>query len=228
MFLIHQLTLPSGWLRQQRRNCLALFGAIAVLVTTSPSDAQTVQQPATASQPLSEPAQITMEIIEARRKEAEESKDLDDEAKKKAAEYYRLATEALNRATELMAKEAECKAKIETVQERVEQFKQQTALLGKQPETATTVDTLAELEHELAKQQLRLTELKDALAKAEAEPTTRTNRRTELLAAQLSAPERFAENQKQLDTAVPADEKPLLTLARRTELLARRQMLQCI
>lgn len=205
-----------------------LIVALTVSYNTSAASGQgTVQtDPAPEAQPKSD--RLVEEIVEARHKEAAESKDLDDESKKKVAELYRLASEALNRANELTTREADFKSRVENIEDRILQIKQQAELFGKQPEpTPLTAATLAELQAEQAKQQLRLTELKNALAKAEAEPKIRANQRKELRAVLLSAPERLAENQKQLDATAPTDEKPLITLARRTELLARRQMLLC-
>ena len=180
-------------------------------------------QPASPTQEVATPAdQITESVIESRRKEAEESADLDDETKAKIAESYRRALEELARSKALGSKGADFKARAEGVPKRFDDIKRRLEELKTLPvPQAPPNASLAELEQDVAKQSLRLTELKGILVSKDAEPTTRTNRRKEIRALFLSSPERLADVKKQLDTSPPTGEKPLRTLARRMELEAR-------
>ena len=73
---------------------------------------------------------------------------------------------------------------------------------------------------------MQLKELKAAQAKLEAEPAARAARRKELRNHLAGAPGRMEELKTQLAVAPPADEPPLLSAARHSETLARKQLLE--
>ena len=113
----------------------------------------------TAPPPPSE--SLTVAEIEARRIQAEESKDLNDDTKKKVADLYRQALEQFNRAENLKRQAAEYKTAAENVPQRVAELK--AGLEELQRRKAESVDglALAELEQKLAAKTLRSTELKE-------------------------------------------------------------------
>ncbi|NQV26390.1 MAG: mechanosensitive ion channel [Rhodopirellula sp.] len=200
---------------------LSVVGLLCCASTGNPVLAQGVQQagflqPATPTEPL------TVELIEARRKEAAESPDLSDDAKKKVEEHYKVALDGLKRISDLAASAAQFKQESDDAQLRVQDRKQRLNQLQSLKPELPTFSTLPELEQERTKRDVQLTELKAALAKIEAEPTTRANRRKEIRGQLLSAPQRITDIDRQLAMPAPADESPLLTQARLTELRARR------
>lgn len=186
--------------------------------------AQGVQQ-AVLLQPAAPGEPLTPELIEARRKEVSESTDLSDEAKKKADEHLKVAAEGIKRITDLSASAVQFKADTDDVQQRVNDRRQRLAQLQAAKPALPPASTLPELEQERSRREVQLTELKTVLAQVEAEPTARANRRKEIRALLLSGAQRAADLEKQLSSPPPADEPPLLTQARQTELRVRRLLI---
>lgn len=176
-------------------------------------------------QPAAPSDQVTTELIEARRKEAAESSDLNDEAKKKAEDHYRVATDGLRVIAELGAAAAQYKQETDDVAQRVGQRKRRLTELQAQKPTLPSFATLTDLEQDRSNRDVQLSELKAALVKIEAEPTTRANRRKEIRALLLSASQRATDLEKQISTQAPTDEPPLLSQARQTELRVRRMLI---
>lgn len=176
--------------------------------------------------PVAEPPNVTTETIEAIKKQAAESTDLADDAKQKIETATTQALEGLKRIGELNAQSERFKRDADTVQQRVATLRQQfDALQGQKPSPPLTY-TLPELEQEISQRELNLADLKASLAKLEAEPTNRVNRRREIRSSLLSASQRLADIQTQLETPAPADEPPLATAARRAELQVRRKLIE--
>ncbi len=173
-----------------------------------------------ATAPLAE-VPLTAERIEALRKEADESSELDDEAKKKVTEIYRSALAEWQRAGELGGRATAFQTDAEGTGQRVARIKQQLdELKGKEP-ALPEGETLAELEQARSKLELQLAAQKQAQTAAEAEPKLRAQRRKEIRARLVAIPERLAELIKQSES-LPTDEPALLNTARRTEMAARR------
>lgn len=187
--------------------------------------AQSTVEPAGESVPTPAGEGLTLADIESRRKAAEESTDLTDEVKKKIAELYRQAQEQLQQAEQAKKQSAEYKAAADNVQQRAVEIRRMLA----QIEAASPADppdaALAELEQKLSAAELQLKEQKDALAKLEAEPASRAGRRKEIRSQLLSAPQKLEDVKKQLQTAAPSDEPTALSLARQSDLLSRRKLL---
>lgn len=170
---------------------------------------------------------ITAAEIEDRRKQAEAATDLPDEVKKKVVDLYRAAHEQLQQAEQLAAQAAQYKADADDIQARVARLRQQLdALQQGPPQPPAPQPPLSELERQLAAKDLQLKELKALLVKLEGEAVARAGRRKEVRGHLLAAPQRLRELKQQLEAPPPADEPPALSQARRTELLARRQLLQ--
>ncbi|MGE3316367.1 MAG: mechanosensitive ion channel domain-containing protein [Planctomycetaceae bacterium] len=181
--------------------------------------------PAVATPPAVEP-ELTADVVASRRKQVEETKDLDEEVRKRAIDFYKRAQDELKRAAELTARTAELKKQAASASERQTIAKADIVSLKSKadPELPSSA-TLAVIEQELAKRQAELDALRKTQAELEAEPNRRANRRKDVRASIVSAPDRLAEVIKQLEAATPADEPPAITLARRTELAAQRKML---
>ena len=78
----------------------------------------------------------------------------------------------------------------------------------------------------MARADRELADLKQAQTQAENERLSRANRRKDVRSLLFSAPQRLEEIDQQLASPTPADEPPQITLARRTELQARRQAIE--
>jgi potassium efflux system protein len=170
--------------------------------------------------------QVTADSIEMLRKQTAESTELSDETKQTIEASCILSLDGLKRITELNAQASQFKKDTDDVQQRVAASRQQLVeLQGAEPTLPTNL-TLPELEQEVSRRVVELAELKSAQAKAEAEPSTRANRRREIRTLLLSANQRGVELQTQLDTPAPANEPNLLTTALRAELQVRRALLE--
>ena len=216
---------PESGVRLLGRTLLWFFLAWGAAGWAGPASGEPAAGAAPAEahkEPAAADRAVTLEVIEARRRQAQEQPNLDAETRKRIADYYAQAKEALSRAAESARKAASFKQDTDRVQQRVRETQQQIEeLRGKTP-TLPEVGTLPELEQELTKRERLLADLKQAQAQAEAEPANRGNRRKEARALLLSAAQRLAEIDKQLEVPSPPDEPAMLALARRSELLARR------
>ncbi len=203
-------------------------GLTIVLCISSSAQAQTASPAAAPATPGAELAEakpersLTAETVEARKKLAEAASGLDDALKQSLADLYRRAAEALNRADVAAAKTQSLRQDTDMVQQRLAQLQQLLAELRAAPSAPPAGLTLAELEQELAQTDRRLIDLKQIQATSEAEPSARIDRRREVRNLLFSTPLQLQELDRQLDAPAPRDEPALLTLARRSELLARR------
>ena len=179
---------------------------------------------ATTNGSTSQPA-VDAASIETLRKQATDSPDLEADAKQKIDAACAQALDGLRRITELAGQAEQFKRDTDDVAQRVASLRQQLVQLQRE-EPLPTFRTLPELEQEVSRREVALTQLKSAQTKSEAEPTTRANRRREIRTLVLSANQRIADVQQQLDTAAPADEPPLLTQARQAELRVRRMLIE--
>ena len=171
--------------------------------------------------------EITAEVVESRTAQIKEQKDLDDAVRTRLRDLYRQTAEHLKRATDHAAQEAENRRLTAEVPERQQTIRVELdGLKSRTPATFPKRTPLAELEQELAQREAKFLERKRELARLDGEPKRRANRRKEIRTLVFSAPERWAEIRKQLEAPPPADELPLLTAARRAELLARRKALE--
>lgn len=185
--------------------------------------------PAASGQPLAAgPANSvpTPESIETLRQQATANTELDDDTKQKIEAACALALQSLQRIAEVTTQAEQFRKDGGDVEQRMTELRRKLAIepgVGREQYSRLT---RTELEQEVARAEVNLAEKKHALAKAEAEPTARANRRKEVRSLLASGGQRVAEIQQQLETAAPADEPPLLTQARQAELRARRAMIE--
>jgi potassium efflux system protein len=196
---------------------------IAFAATCSLLAAQEAEQPPAPSPAAATP--LTTERVEQLRKEVEDSSELDDESRKKVSEIYRSALNELQRGAELATRAATFKADAEAAKQRVAEVKQQLESLQTTDVPSPDEALLPELEQTVSRLEIELEAQKKALAAAEAEPKLRAQRRKEIRTRLVGIPERIAEITKQMQ-ALPADEHALITTARKTELAARRLVLE--
>ncbi len=165
---------------------------------------------------------LSAEVVETRRRQADSATDLDEATKKRIAELYAQALDSLNRAAGSAKRAETFKQETDNVQQRQREIQQRIDELRGRTPTLPEALTLPDLEQELAKADRSLADLKQAQTQAENDLAGRANRRKDIRSLLFSAPARLQEVGKQLESPTPADEPPLLTLARRTELQARR------
>lgn len=215
-------TETNAALRQRWVICLARIALGAILCGIF-LPASSSAQPA-ANGAANQPA-VSVESIESLRKQAADSTELDDDTKQKIDATCAQALDGLKTIAGLSAQAEQFKRDADDVQKRVAALQRRLRELQREEASAPSFPTLTELEQEVSKHEVAREELKAERAKLEAEPTARANRRREIRTRLLSANQRLAEIQQQLDTAAPADEPRLLTEARRAELLVRRMLI---
>lgn len=169
---------------------------------------------------------ISVEMLDGLRKQVTESAQLDEETKQKLEATLSLAQEGLKRLAKIAGQAAQLKNDTQAVQQRVESLRNSLAELQVTKPSILDGLSLPELEQEVTKREVALAELKAELAKLEAEPSVRANRRKEIRGLLLSTTQRLAEIQQQLDTPPPTDESPLATAAREAELKVRRMLIE--
>ena len=199
------------------------LGRLLILVGVLGSESA-YAQPATngtASQPT-----VTVEVVEALRKQAGESTDLDADAKQKIEAACVQVSDGLKRIAETATQAGQLKRDADDVQWRVLTLRRQLADLQNDRSSLPADLTLPELEQEVSRREVALADLKATQAKSETEPSTRANRRREIRTLLLSATQRIADIEKQLDTAAPPGEPALLTAARRAALQVHRMLIE--
>ena len=225
----HDLHDGSGWRRRKLWRGLALraFVLATCCLRAESALAQTSTEPANpTAAATAEPARLTIDDIEALKKQAAESTEIDEETKKKIDGLLEQAADGVKRADELTALADQFKRETENLTERIDQ---QRSLLGELQDIEPSVGrwiTPTVLEQEISKRKMELSELKSLQARSAAEPAARANRRRDIRNLLLSSSTRLAEVQSQLEAPAPADEPPMVTKARKAELQARRQMIE--
>jgi potassium-dependent mechanosensitive channel len=169
---------------------------------------------------------LTAEIVEARRQQAEASAELDDATKKRIGGLYAQALESLNRAAGASKRAETAEQDADSAPQRLREIQQRIDELRGQSPAMPEARTLADGERELARADRELTDLKQAQAQAENERLSRAHRRKDVRGLLVLAPQRLEEIDQQLASPTPAEESPQVTLARRTELQARRQAIE--
>ena len=170
---------------------------------------------------------FSAEVIQARLKQVENARDLDDALKAKIHDYYQQASRELDSAQtwlsatahfEQMA--ASAPADLAATKSKLEQLPSQPAL--EFPENIT----LPQIDQLVSKKQSELDEHRSRLAESEAEPNRRASRRADIPKLTSAAKDRIAQLDEQLQAAAPADEPAQLTGPRRTLLLCQRKAME--
>ncbi len=186
--------------------------------------------PATATAPAEAApvatAELTSEEVNRRQQQMSEDSSLDDETKSRLKARYQQALEALRQVQDAKQKGAAWQAEVQAAPQLIESLKQQLAqpvedsLPGLPPEP-----TVVGLEQLLAQSQVELESARGALAKLEGEAKRRSERKTEIPRLAEKIKQQLAELEQSMGVAVEG-ESAAVTLARQTELQARRQMLE--
>ncbi len=166
---------------------------------------------------------LTLEQIEALRKEAEQVADLSEDNKKRIAQLYATAAAKLKEAHESAAKAATYaqEAKPEVIQPRLNEIKKSLDDLQKmKPDTFAELP-LPELEQRQAKQELDNTAIQKERFAAEGEPKRRVERRKQVREWMVDLPNQFGKL-KQAAESISPDEHPLVAQAIKTETMAKR------
>jgi len=200
----------------------------AAFLVTPMAAAQSLRSPIPAIAPAEAGNEqlVTPELIEARRQQADSSLDLDEATKRQIADLYQQSLDALYRSAESAAKAQSLRQQIDSVQARQRHMQQRLEELRASPTAPPSGLTLPELEQELGKLERSLAERKQEQIRAEAEPSSRASRRKEVRNLLFSIPKQLQDIDRQLELPAPRDEPPLATLARRTELAARRMAVE--
>jgi len=170
---------------------------------------------------------VTQEVLDAFRKQIEETKDLDDPTRMRITDLLRLTGEHLARTNEMTALAADSQMKVASIEERLRaRTEELDALRRDSRPQLSMITTLAELETDLIRLEASLAELKARAVEADAEPKRRAARRKDARALLISSPQRLEEVKRQLATPAPAGEIPQLTRARQLELLTRKQVVE--
>jgi len=177
---------------------------------------------------------VTKDIIEARQKDARQSKDLDESTRSQVLEFYAQAAQALMTADGFAKQAAESQrladnatqaaAETKSEQKRLRESTEltQNAGRGNHPDSRT-VDAL---ESELVEARTSLDPLLKSQAALDQEPNRRANRRKEIRDLLLAAQSDSRDLRRQLAAVPPKNESAALSLGRRTSLLARSQCIE--
>ncbi len=172
-------------------------------------------------------AKLTVEQLQARKKQAIEPQDLSEEAKAKLTDVYDKAVAQLELANQLKAATQQFKQARENAPAKLEEVKK---LLGQSASVpAPQVDpntTLTQAEQAMGKAFLGLTEVKKRASELENEPKKRAERRTKIPEEYNTNKQQLEEIKKKLAGLVPEEQKTALAQANRTLLLLQQMSLQ--
>jgi potassium efflux system protein len=172
-------------------------------------------------------APITIEKLEAKKKEVSESKELSDEVKTKVSDTYDKAISQLKSAADFGARKQQYSQARKDAPETLAKIKEQLAkqATAAPPEAPADV-TLPQAEQSLTTAKLALDEAKKNVAKWEDEPKKRAERRTKIPEETNTAKQKLDEVKAKLAAPAPEGQAAQLTEANRALLLAQRRALQ--
>ena len=170
---------------------------------------------------------ISVEIIQGRLKQIEDSHDLDESLRVKIQEYYQQAIRELNSAQTWQASAARFEQAASSAAADLAAAKMELSNLP----AKTSLDmpdniALPQIDQLISKKQSDLDEYRARLAEFEAEPKRRANRRVEIPKLASAARDRLAGIDEQLQAQPPADEPASLTAPRRTLLQSQRRAIE--
>jgi len=166
---------------------------------------------------------ISVEVIQGRLKQIEDSHDLDESIKAKTQEYYQQAIRELDSAQTWLASAGRFEQTAASANDDLKQTKTELSNLPPKP-SLDIPDNIAlpQIDQMISKKQNDLDEYRSQLAELEAEPKRRASRRVEIPKLASAARDRLARLDEQLQAQPPADEPAALTTPRRTLLQAQR------
>jgi potassium-dependent mechanosensitive channel len=201
--------------------CRRLFMPLAAVLLASVASAQTKSD----KPPVEN---ISAEVIQARLKQVEDARDLDDALKAKIRDYYQQAARELDSAQTWLSAAAHFEQMAASAAADLAATKSQLDKLPSQPALAIPADiTLPQIDQLVSKKQSELDEHRSRLAESEAEPKRRASRRADIPKLTSAAKDRIAHLDEQLQAPAAADEPAQLTGPRRALLLCQRRALEC-
>jgi len=158
------------------------------------------ETPATPEKP-----EITQANIDARAKQAADSTELDDDTRKKIADFYSSATSQLRLAGEqkTLAADFEASADKEKLDKRVETVESETAEVNGRAAELPELETLAEYQQALAEKDTELVKLLEVQKKAEGKAGFRRGRRVEIRDLLPALEAELGKVRKELDAPAP-------------------------
>ena len=157
---------------------------------------------------------ITLETVEALRKQAAGSAELDAEMKQKIEAACTAAQEGLKKIQDLNQLAEQFRQDAANVTSRVSELRDKLTILQKSNPSVPEGLEAPQLEQEVSQKEVTLSNLKTDLSKAEAEPTNRVSRRQKIRNFLLTYNQTLDTIREQLALAPPPNETPLLTAAR--------------
>ena len=213
----------TGSLTRRAAISATLLLTVLLAGTRSVRGQEDDEKPATPEQP-----EVTQSDIDARAKQAADSTELDDETKKKIADFYSSATSQLRLAGEqkTLAAEFEASSDNEKLAQRVETVNSETAEVNGRAAELPELETLAEYQQALAEKDTELVKLLDIQKKAEGKAGFRRGRLVEIRDLEPTLEAELGKVRKELEAPAPDGELPVVTEARRTELSTRELLLK--
>ena len=185
---------------------------------------QAAPQPAKPPEPAS--VDLTVDAVQARLKQAEDAKDIDEELKKKLVDSYKEALGELRAAEEWAAKAQAFEKLRQDAPALLEGLKAELAKPPVEAKPDVPQDaSVAQLEQRVTQAEAELTAAQKEATELEAEPKRRADRRVEAPKLLATAKQRLEDVTRQIG-APPAAEPQQLALARRTLLLARKRAVE--
>jgi potassium efflux system protein len=184
--------------------------------------------PAAPTAPVAEAAApITVERLEAKKKEISESKELSDELKAKITDTYDKAISQLKSAADFEAAKQKYSLARKDAPETLAKIKEQLAKQAAPaaPEAAPDT-TLAQAEQSLTSAKLALDDAKKNVANWENEPKKRADRRTKIPEETNAAKQKLDEVKTKLAAPAPEGQAAQLTEANRALLLTQQRALE--
>mgnify|MGYP000002774613 CR=1 FL=1 len=170
-------------------------------------------------------ADVTVETLEARKKQVVDSADLSEEIKAKLTEAYDKTIAQLKLADELKARRKQYGEALKGAPARLEEIKKSLAQPAAEAVAETPPDlTLAQAEQKLSQAKLALEEAKTTAQNLENEPRRRAERRTKIPEESSAAKQRLEEIKTLLAEAT--DPASALSQANRTLLQSEQSVLQ--
>ncbi len=202
--------------------------AVASIFLDSDPGSSYAQSPPISSAATSEPERrspddLTLESVEELRQRLQATTDLEVTSAEQIAKYLEAATNAARRGHDLGERTRQYRTESESAQARADKLREELNQLG--PRNVDRELSVASLQQAINELTIETGSLQSRMAELESEVTRRINRRQELNNNLLAVPRRRAEIEQALQAAAPENEPPLMTDARRLELLARRRLI---
>lgn len=178
------------------------------------------------AKPAEPPAELTVEAVQAMQAKITERTDLDESAKAAILDRLKEALESLGSAEEWTAKAVAFETDRREAPARLDRIRQELAEPPGPPIQAPSDASLTQLEQLQALAEAELKSAREEAAALDAERKRRTDRRTEILGATVSAKQKLDQINLDLAAAPPADKLPELSVATQMSQKSRKRALQ--